>query len=29
MLRFTGDEADTERRWRRARGHLLELYDKL
>jgi AcrR family transcriptional regulator len=29
MLRFTGDEADVERRWRRARGHLLELYDGL
>jgi AcrR family transcriptional regulator len=27
VLRFTNDEADVERRWRRARGHLLELYD--
>lgn len=29
MLRFTGDHADVERRWRRARGHLLELYEGL
>jgi len=29
MLRFTTDSADIERRWRRARGHLLELYDAL
>jgi AcrR family transcriptional regulator len=29
MLRFTGEEADVERRWRRARGHLLELYEGL
>jgi AcrR family transcriptional regulator len=27
VLRFTDDEADVERRWRRARGHLLELYE--
>ncbi len=27
VLRFTSDEADVERRWRRARGHLLELYE--
>ncbi len=27
VLRFTNDEADVERRWRRARGHLLELYE--
>ena len=29
LLRFTGDPADVERRWRRARAHLLELYDRL
>ena len=29
MLRFTSDPADVERRWRRARTHLLELYDQL
>jgi AcrR family transcriptional regulator len=29
VLRFTGDHADVERRWRRARGHLLELYAQL
>jgi AcrR family transcriptional regulator len=29
LLRFTGDEADVERRWRRSRAHLLELYDAL
>jgi AcrR family transcriptional regulator len=29
MLRFTGDEADVERRWRRARGQLLEAYERL
>jgi AcrR family transcriptional regulator len=29
LLRFTGDHADVERRWRRARGHLLELYERL
>jgi AcrR family transcriptional regulator len=29
MLRFTGEEADVERRWRRARRHLLELYGAL
>jgi AcrR family transcriptional regulator len=29
MLRFTSDHADVERRWRRARGHLLELYEAL
>jgi len=29
VLRFTGDEADVARRWRRARGHLLELYEAL
>jgi AcrR family transcriptional regulator len=29
MLRFTGDQADVERRWRRARSHLLELYEAL
>ena len=29
LLRFAGDHADVERRWRRARGHLLELYDAL
>jgi AcrR family transcriptional regulator len=29
MLRFTGDEADIERRWRRARGQLLGLYESL
>jgi hypothetical protein len=29
MLRFIGDEDDVERRWRRARGHLLELYAAL
>jgi AcrR family transcriptional regulator len=27
MLRFTGDPADVERRWRRARAYLLGLYD--
>jgi AcrR family transcriptional regulator len=26
MMRFISDEADVERRWRRARGQLLELY---
>jgi hypothetical protein len=26
MLRFIADETDVERRWRRARGQLLELY---
>jgi AcrR family transcriptional regulator len=29
VLRFTGDEADIERRWRRARGQLLGLYERL
>jgi AcrR family transcriptional regulator len=29
VLRFTGDHADVERRWRRARRQLLELYDGL
>jgi AcrR family transcriptional regulator len=29
VLRFTGEEADVERRWRRARGQLLELYERL
>jgi AcrR family transcriptional regulator len=29
MLRFTGDEVDVERRWRRARAHLLGLYESL
>ncbi len=29
VLRITNDEADVERRWRRARGHLLELYGTL
>lgn len=29
MLRFTSDEADVERRWRRARDRLLELYAAL
>jgi AcrR family transcriptional regulator len=29
VLRFTNDEADVARRWRRARGHLLELYETL
>ena len=29
MLRFTSDEADVERRWRRARERLLELYAAL
>jgi AcrR family transcriptional regulator len=29
LLRFTGDPDDVERRWRRARGHLLALYDGL
>jgi AcrR family transcriptional regulator len=29
LLRFTGDHADVERRWRRARGHLLGLYEAL
>ncbi len=29
LLRFTGEPADIERRWRRARAHLLELYDRL
>lgn len=29
VLRFTSDEADVERRWRRARNHLLELYEGL
>ena len=29
VLRFTTDAADVERRWRRARGHLLELYEAL
>jgi hypothetical protein len=29
MLRFTGEQADVERRWRRARSHLLELYEAL
>jgi AcrR family transcriptional regulator len=29
MLRFTADEADVERRWRRARTHLLEMYAAL
>jgi AcrR family transcriptional regulator len=29
LLRFTGDPADVERRWRRARAHLLGLYDRL
>jgi AcrR family transcriptional regulator len=29
MLRFTGDEADVERRWRRARGQLLGAYERL
>jgi AcrR family transcriptional regulator len=27
MLRFTGDPADVERRWRRARAYLLGLYE--
>jgi AcrR family transcriptional regulator len=27
MLRFTSDEADVERRWRRARAYLLGLYE--
>jgi AcrR family transcriptional regulator len=29
VLRFTNDEADVERRWRRARGQLLALYAQL
>ncbi len=29
LLRFTSDEAGVERRWRRARAYLLELYDGL
>jgi AcrR family transcriptional regulator len=29
VLRFTNDETDVERRWRRARGQLLELYERL
>jgi AcrR family transcriptional regulator len=29
VLRFTNDEADVERRWRRARVQLLELYERL
>jgi AcrR family transcriptional regulator len=29
LLRFTGDVADVERRWRRARTRLLGLYDNL
>jgi AcrR family transcriptional regulator len=29
VLRFTNDEADVERRWRRARGQLLEAYERL
>jgi AcrR family transcriptional regulator len=29
LLRFTGDPGDVERRWRRARAHLLDLYDQL
>jgi AcrR family transcriptional regulator len=29
LLGFTTDAADVERRWRRARAHLIELYDAL
>ena len=29
LLRFTSDPTDVERRWRRTRTHLLELYDRL
>jgi AcrR family transcriptional regulator len=29
LLRFSGESADVERRWRRARRHLLDLYDRL
>jgi AcrR family transcriptional regulator len=29
MLRFTSDHEDVDRRWRRARGHLLALYEGL
>ena len=29
LLRFTAEPADVERRWRRAKGHLLKLYDRL
>ena len=29
VLRFTTDERDVDRRWRRARGQLLELYERL
>jgi AcrR family transcriptional regulator len=29
LLRFTTEADDVERRWRRARRHLLELYDRL
>jgi AcrR family transcriptional regulator len=29
VLRYTSSDADVERRWRRARGHLLELYEQL
>ncbi len=29
LLRFTGETSDVERRWRRARAYLLELYDAL
>src|SRR6202050_1873244 len=29
VLRFTTDEREVDRRWRRARGHLLGLYERL
>jgi len=29
VLRFTSDEGEVERRWRRARGQLLEAYERL
>jgi hypothetical protein len=29
MMRFSGDEVVVERRWRRARALLLQLYDSL
>jgi AcrR family transcriptional regulator len=29
LLRFTGEEADVERRWQRARGQLLQAYERL
>jgi hypothetical protein len=29
LLRFTGEASDVERRWRRARRHLLGLYGQI